>query len=93
MRPAGEPCCEPVAYPDVARVVDRMYQTSNLALVAESKELFRRMFDKLDAQLKKGDFVCEATLVEGEVVARAVKRISKPTLALARRSGHFSDPV
>jgi glutathione S-transferase len=46
-----------LAYPGVARVVDRMYQTSNTPLVDESRELFLRTFDKLDALLEKQPYL------------------------------------
>jgi glutathione S-transferase len=46
-----------VTYPGVARVVSRMYQTSNAGLVSESRELFRRVFDKLDALLAKQPYL------------------------------------
>ena len=56
----GPPWARPfyaLTYPGVAWAVDRMYQCSNAALVAESKELFRRMFDKLDALLEKQPYL------------------------------------
>jgi len=40
-----------LAYPGVAYAVSRMYKTADAARVAESRERFRIMFDKLDALL------------------------------------------
>ena len=44
-------------FPVIASVVKRMYQTTNPALVAQSREHFLAMMDKLDAQLARTPYL------------------------------------
>jgi glutathione S-transferase len=46
-----------LAYPMIAAIVKRMYQTGDPARVAESKDRFRKSFDELDALLERQPYI------------------------------------